>query len=481
MNGSTVYALDMDRAGFTGRFEQLALLEADLAEVRSSRRGRFVLIRGRRQVGKSRLIEEFIDRSGAPAVYFTATKGRDSSAELNEFTQLMRDPCIDADQALSDTMFGSWDAALSALSRTVKVPTVVVVDEVPYLFAGAPDVEGAFQKAWDRSLKNSPVLLVVIGSDLAMMEALTEYGRPLYGRPTREIDLRPLTPHDVASLTGLSAVDAFDAFLVTGGFPNLVNRWRQGQTLNQFLASQLVTSTEVLSTVGERMMSAEFPADSQARLVLTAIGSGAPTFTTIGAQTGLAAASLDRAVKLLTAKRAIAIEQPTSGRTSGRETRYRIADTYLAFWTRFIEPALPLLDRGRSRQVQEYIVGQWPDYRGRAIEPIIRESVARLLPIDGVDAHTVASYWTRDGRTEVDVVGIDGNGSKRRVSLIGSIKWRQRRPFSGADASALAAQLPLVPGVDDRTVLLAVSSSGFEVRDVPITLGPAELLKAWSS
>lgn len=476
-----MYDLDMDRSGFAGRLEQLALLEADLAEVRSSGRGLFVLVRGRRQVGKSRLIEEFIDRGKVPAVFFTATKGRGSSAELNEFTQLMRHPSIDADQALADTTFGSWDAALSALARTVKDPTVVVVDEVPYLFAGAPDVEGAFQKAWDRSLKNSPVLLVVIGSDLAMMEALAEYGRPLYGRPTREIDLRPLSPYDVASLTGLSPLDAFDAYLVTGGFPNLVNRWRHGQTLKQFLASNLVTSTEVLSIVGERMMSAEFPVDSQARLVLTAIGSGAPTFTTIGAHTGLAAASLDRALKLLTAKRAIAVEQPTSGRPSGRETRYRIADTYLAFWTRFLEPALPMLDRGRSHQVLEYIVGQWPDYRGRAIEPIVRESVSRLLPINGVDAHTVASYWTRDGRTEVDLVGIDGNGSKRRVSFIGSVKWRQRRPFSGTDASALAAQLPMVPGVDDRTKLLAVSSSGFDVRDVPITLGPTELLQAWST
>ena len=471
----------MDRAGFAGRLEQLALLEADLAEVRSSGRGRFVLVRGRRQVGKSRLIEEFIDRSGVPAVFFTATKGREGSAELNEFTELIRHPSIDVERALVDTMFGSWDAALGAVARTVKVPTVVVVDEVPYLFVGASDVEGAFQKAWDRSLKNAPVLLIMIGSDLAMMEALTEYGRPLYGRPTREFDLRPLSPYDVGSLTGLSPVDSFDAFVVTGGFPNLVNRWRHGQTLKQFLASQLVTSTEVLSIVGERMMSAEFPVDSQARLVLTAIGSGAPTFTTIGAHTGLAAASLDRALKLLTAKRAIAVEQPTSGRPSGRETRYRIADTYLAFWTRFVEPARPLLDRGRSQQVIESIVGQWPDYRGRAIEPIVRDSVARLLPIDGVDAHTVASYWTRDGRTEVDLIGIEGNGSKRRVSFIGSIKWRQRRPFSGADASALAAQLPLVPGVDDRTVLLAVSSSGFDVRDVPITLGPAELLEAWSS
>ena len=106
-------------------------------------------------------------------------------------------------------------------------------------------------------------------------------------------------------------------------------------------------------------------------------------------------------------------------------------------------------------------------------------SVARLLPIESIDAHTVGSFWTRDGRTEVDMVGVDGQGARRRVAFIGSIKWRQSRAFSGTDAAALAAQQPLVPGADARTALVAVSSSGFDVRDVPITLGPRDLLEAW--
>ena len=332
----------------------------------------------------------------------------------------------------------------------------MVVDEVPYLFAGAPDVEGAFQKAWDRSLKNAPVLLIVIGSDLAIMEALTECGRPLFGRPTREIDLRPLSPHDIAVVDralpgrGLRCVHRHGRVLEPG--ESLAPR-ADTEAVPRFASAACVD--------GDRF--------------------GCSDLHDYRGSHRAGCCSLDRALKLLTAKRAIVVEQPTSSRTSGRETRYRIADTYLAFWTRFLEPALPLLDRGRSQQVLEYIVGQWPDYRGRAIEPIVRESVARLLPINGVDAHTVASYWTRDGRTEVDLVGIDGNGNKRRVSFIGSIKWRQCRPFSGNDASALASQLPIVPGVDDRTAVLAVSSSGFDVRDVPITLGPAELLQAWST
>ncbi len=212
-----------------------------------------------------------------------------------------------------------------------------------------------------------------------------------------------------------------------------------------------------------------------------AVGSGAPTFTTIAKRTGLSASSLDRALKLLVAKHAIVAEQPISAVTKTRDTRYRIADSYLAFWLRFVERNMPQLDRGRSKFVVDDVLRQWPDYRGKAIEPIVRESVARLMPIGDHNAHSIGSFWSRDGGTEVDIVGIAGAGKGRRVSLVGSIKWRHQRPFSGADASALASQASLVASTYASTVLVAVSCSGFDVRDIPITLGPAELLEAWSS
>jgi uncharacterized protein len=471
----------MAKREFAGRSTQLALLTADLQEVRSSRHGKFALIRGRRQVGKSRLIEEFVERAHSPAIFFSATKGRDPNQELVEFQDLIRRSGIDPGNSLDGTRFQSWDSALSTIARLATEPTIVVIDEFPYLAAGDIAIEGAFQKAWDRSISGSLVLLIVVGSDLAMMEALTEYGRPLYGRPSREIHLQPLDPAESAALIRLDPVDAFDAYLITGGFPNLVNRWNPGQTVRQFLTDQLATSTELLTVSGERMLTAEFPIDSHARTVLSTIGSGVPTFTAIATQSGLSASALDRALKMLVAKRAVTVEQPISAATKSSETRYRIADTYLAFWLRFIERSIPQLDRGRSEHVLDDIMRQWPDYRGRAIEPIVRGSIERLVPLDKANAHTVGSYWTRSGNTEVDVVGVDGTGSRRRVAFVGSIKWRQQRPFDGRDASSLAAQLSLVPGTDDMTVLVAVSASGFDVRDIPIRLGPADLLNAWAS
>lgn len=462
---------------FTGREFQLGLLANDLDEVAASGSGRFVVVRGRRQVGKSRLIEEFVRRAQVPSVFFTATNGRDPVRELAEFAELMAVEL--SDPTLADAAFSTWDGALAAVARTIHMPTIVVVDEFPYLVAGAADTEGAFQKAWDRHLRKVPVLLAVVGSDLAMMEALTQYGRPLYGRPTRELHLGPLNPAEVMELTGLRAVDAFDAYLVTGGFPNLVTRWRSGQSSSQFLRAQLVSSTEPIIVTGERMVTAEFPPDAYARAVLSVIGTGAPRFGAIATRTGLAATSLDRALKQLLAKQVIIVEHPMSAKPRPSETRYRVADTYLAFWFRFIEAAIPLLERGRVAQVTDDIARQWSNYRGTAVEPVVRDSIARLVPIGGVDADAVGSFWTRDGSTEVDIVGVRGAAARRTVGFVGSIKWRQRRPFSGADAAALAEQRGRVPGADEATALIAVSSSGFDVRDVAIRLGPDELINAW--
>jgi hypothetical protein len=98
------------------------------------------------------------------------------------------------------------------------VPSIVVLDELPYLMDSGGAFESVLQRSWDRELSRKPVLLLLIGSDLSMMQALTSYGRPFHQRGT-ELVVGPLSPADVATMVGLPAARAFDAALVTGGLP----------------------------------------------------------------------------------------------------------------------------------------------------------------------------------------------------------------------------------------------------------------------
>jgi uncharacterized protein len=472
---------------FVGRRGYMATLEAELDRMRQTGRGCLVSMRGRRRVGKSRLVDEFLRRGArhpVPYVFFTASR-QPLVRELKLFEQdIARSELPAADVVRSGGVtFESWDGALTLLATTAGgTPQVIVIDEFPYLVEQEPSLEATLQKVWDRYLREAPVLLVLIGSDISMMSALTEYDRPLYGRPTLEVVVEPFGPLETAEMLDLPAADAIDAQLVLGGFPQITQEWRPGMGMWDFLEEQLSNPTSPLIVGGERILSAEFPEEVRARQVLATIGSGERTFTTIQRRAGIHETTLQRALAVLVGqKRMVTAERPLSSRPS-RETHYAVADPYLRFWLRFVGPNMAEIERGRGGLVVARIREGWSAYRGRAVEPLVRESIFRMLPDEHFgDAQYVGGYWTRKGDVEVDLVGAEEKVRPRRVAFVGSIKWRERTSFGARDLGRIAAQLDEIPGTDEGTVMVGVSREGFaeQVRGLDAALVPEDLLEAW--
>jgi uncharacterized protein len=470
--------------GFVGRQRELALLGELMEPVRTGGRtgrpGRAVLIRGRRRVGKSRLVEEFAHRCGVPHVFFTAT-GTLKNEELAGFGDQVA--ASDLPEASGFAEFATpqtWDAALTLLAGILPTdqPSMVVIDEMPYLVREDPGFEGTLQKLFDRTFSKLPVLLVLIGSDVAMMEALNTYGRPFYQRGT-EMVVPPLNPAEVAAMLDIGPVDAFDAYLVSGGLPLILDEWPRGASLWDYLERAVTRPTSAIVVSGERALAAEFPTGAQAHIILRAIGHGERTFSLIARAAGdLNPGSLKRSLDLLIDKRIVEADLPLSTKPS-KETRYRVADPHLRFWLSFLGPGLPAIERGRGDQVLAAIRRSWPSWRGRAIEPVIREALIRLpegvLP-EGTEA--VGGYWTRTNDPEIDLVGADHAPIAKRVTMVGSIKWLENKPFDTRDHARLIVHRSQLPGADDNTPLVAVARSGCTVKDL-IALSPGDLLQAW--
>ncbi|MEX1142575.1 MAG: ATP-binding protein [Thermoleophilaceae bacterium] len=470
---------------FVGRDTDLSKLSDQLDEVVRTRQGRFVLVRGRRRVGKSRMVEEFLRRGSTPAIYFTASR-QPRAAELVAFARAAAQSDVPgADLLGSMSAPGSWEDALEAVAALASSagPLILVVDEFPYLAEGEDGkaVEGTFQKVWDRVLQRLPILLVVIGSDLSAMRALTDYDRPLYGRPTATIHVRPFSPLEVGQLTGLEGRAAIDAYAVVGGFPFVAGSWRRRDTVATFLERSLTDPSSPLIVDGERMLAVELPPSVPARRVLSAIGGGDRTFTGLSRAAELQHTSLSRALEtLVDDKRMVAVDSPLSARLS-RNSLYRVADPYLRFWLTFVEPALPDVERDRGELVARQILERWPDYLESAVEPIVRESVERLLPDERFGAGAYAGrYWTRTGATELDLVVGERPAAPTDVSCVGSIKWRTRKRFDRRDTDALARAAAEVPGTTPKTRLFGVSAAGFASSGLDVELDPDELLAAWA-
>jgi len=468
---------------FVGRSAELDRLKKRLAAVRRDGTGALLAVRGRRRVGKSRLIEEFAHRAGCPYVFYTAIQ-EDGETELRRFAAAIERSDAPAAASVRDGLRPeTWEAALelAVQGATKAKPVILVIDELPYLASKEPSIEAVLQMAWDRSLQRAPVLVVLIGSDEAMMGALTEQGRPLYDR-AREMIVEPLSPADVAALLELKPADALDAYLVIGGFPVLALEWGTGRTLSSYVREALTDPTSFLVVSGERALSAEFPAGAQARTVLGALGEGTRAHAGILGRTNLSTTTVNETLRMLTRRRVLRRLTPYSTRAAPKTALWEVIDPYLRFWLRFVNQRVDLIERGRGSLLVEDFRRDWPSFRGRAIEPLVRGSVERLLPNRARfgAARYAGGYWNRTGTIEVDLIGGDTEPVAKRIGFVGSIKWRQRRPFSRTDALRLASARTHVPGAGEHTALLGVSSNGFAA-DVPldIKLSPEELLRAW--
>jgi hypothetical protein len=471
-------------SGFVGRQKELDTLASALGRVLShmddGAPGQCMFIRGRRRVGKSRLLEVFIDGAEVPHLFFTASQQRDR--ELRLFAEEAATSSLSNVQAFAGVTPDTWDGALTLLNAALPSDqvSVVVIDEFPYLTDGDPSVEGTFQMHWDQHLSKKPVLLLLVGSNLAAMEALNTPGRPLFERGA-EMVVPPLNPHEVADIVQSPTADeAFDAYLITGGMPMLCDEWPTGATAGEYLEAVLDESSSRFVTGALRSLDAEFPTEALARDILTQIGSGEMTFSNIArAAGGLHATSLNRGLEILTSRRIVVRQVPLSTKPS-KEARYRVSDPYLQFWLKFVGPYLPEIDRGRGDRTLERARASFSRWRGRAIEPIVREALQRLLPIKGIDAGALGGYWTRTNVPEIDLIGADRDPVARSISFAGSIKWLDTAPLTQANFNELTTNAQLVPGVDASTPLIAVSRTVVTAKGAALALGPEDLLAAWT-
>ncbi|WP_405484284.1 ATP-binding protein [Nocardia sp. NBC_00511] len=478
-------------SGFVGRSVELGLLQTRFQRVAESKAGIALAIRGRRQVGKSRLVQEFCDTAQVPYLYFTATKGMSVSESLMTFLTELRCSGIAHDPEALPESVGGWPDALRALATALgDTPTIVVIDELPWLAEQDDVFDGALQTAWDRLLRQRPILLLLLGSDIHMMERLTAYDRPFYGRADNLV-LDPLNPAEVGRALGLDAADSIDAHLITGGLPGILRSWPHGLPPLDFVQRECRDPAAPLFGVPESTLLAEFPAPDQARRVLEAIGSGERTHATIAATAGSRSGALPSGTlspilqRLSTDKQVLSVDQPLSVKP-GKPALYRVADSNLRLYLATLRSAQDLVRRGRSAAAYELFTRRWTSWRGKAVEPLIRDAL-ELTALSGAlpwkEVGAVGGWWNRAFNPEIDLIGADRSPVANKLIFAGSIKWLGT-PFDRHDLAELTRAIAVVPGFEAReTALLIVSLTDIEqtvVDSVDLVWNASDVLSAWS-
>jgi uncharacterized protein len=476
--------------GFVGRATELALLDKRLALVRRNGSGAAVAIRGRRQVGKSRLVQEFCDRAGLPYCYYTAAKGESPVEAIAGLLAELTESGLAGDRGIAlETPVARWADAFRILAATLPDgPSIIVLDELPWLAEQDELFDGALQVAWDRLLSRRPVLLLLLGSDLHMMERLTAYDRPFFGRADNFL-LGPLNPAEVGAALGLDAADAIDAHLLTGGVPGLLQVWPEGVAPLAFAELECADPYSPLFGVPESALLAEFPSPDTSRRVIEAIGGGRRTHANIAAEAGSRAGAIPSGTlspilhRLVEEKHVLAADEPLSV-TSGKPALYRVADSNLSFYLEIGRDAQERTRRGRPASAIEVLRRRWTSWRGKVVEPVVREALSRGADWLGWPTATaVGGWWNRAFQPEIDLIGADRAPVATTIYYAGSVKWLSRS-FDSGDFAALARGAVAVPGFQPgTTALVAVSRAGVAdqvASQLTVHWGPEEVLAAFT-
>jgi uncharacterized protein len=201
--------------------------------------------------------------------------------------------------------------------------------------------------------------------------------------------------------------------------------------------------------------------------VIEAVGGGNRTHANIAAEAGSRTGAIPSGTltpvlhRLVEDKHVLAIDEPLSIRAT-KPALYRVADTSLRFYLAIGRAAHELSRRGRAPAATTLINRRWASWRGRAVEPIIREALSlAAADLAWPEATAVGGWWNRAFDPEIDLIGADRTPVARKLWYAGSVKWLDH-PFGGRDLAALQRGAPQVPGFDPAgTALISVSRAGF--------------------
>ncbi len=443
---------------------------ARLGRLAARRDGGLAVVWGRRRVGKTGLLVEWIRRVGGS--YFVADESS-PGMQRRRFAEAL-------DQLLpgfSNVEYRDWASLLDRLARDSKQAGVrgpFVIDELPYLVAASPDLPALLQRFVDHAAKDARLVLALAGSSQRMMQGLVlGPDAPLYGRAREAFEVRPLAPGLLGDALGLkNAAEIVQAWSVWGGLP------RYWELAEAFADRRAAVDGLVLDPAGalhdepSRLLLEETPPAIGLRPILDAIGSGAHKLTEIAARIGSPATSLARPMTRLVEVGLVVRETPFGEpERSTKRALYRLADPFLRVWFSIVAPKRALLAQVTRKARLALFDARAPHLDSASWEELCRAAVSRLGTVLGAEFGVARRSWRGSGN-EWDVVA---QSTDHRVFLLGEVKWSAEPATDDLLAGAYAALVrkgvpPLAHRGDIRHALFVPTLPRRRARSLPATV-----------
>ena len=413
----------VDHPQFVGRTAELTLLD----ELYASSKSEFLVLYGRRRVGKTRLLTEWLTTRKIKPIFFVSEQDSKESL-LRQFSQIVYKKAFPSLPIPDTFSFANWEQVWDQIGELARQERLVVfIDEFTYMMAADPTLASNLQRTWDAVLENSNLFLCISGSHLGMMvRGILSGTAPLYGRTTAKMELKPLPFGITKAYFGrYSAAERVMLYSVFGGIPHYWRLIDQNKPVADNIKRLLLSPGGNLKDEPRLLLNDYISDPNNYVAILRAIANGYATPKEIENFTGIPNVHLSQYISNLAATGYVVKKIPVTAGPSSRAGRQVITDPFLRFYYRFIQSRLTQLEMGEVDQTLEELQKHTPDFIGATTwEEICREwtlraSNHRVLPLY---PDRVESDWGKEH--QVDVVGI--NTMKKHL-VLGECKWTKER------------------------------------------------------
>ena len=396
---------------FKDRGSELVLLN----ELYSKGEPKLVVMYGRRRVGKTELLRQFLMQH--KGLYLLGRQESDMkqlkriSLQVAEFFN---------DEFLKINPFSSWDAFCSYLAEKPRMP--IVIDEFPYIVQSEKSITSILQDYWDNKFSKRNSFIILCGSSINMMEQLLGRKSPLYGRRTEQILLEPLNFKGACLFfpEKTKIKERIINFSILGGMPAYLLEFDFNKSLKENLFYNLLQKNKFLYQDVLFTLKEELKEPRNYFSILYSISKGNTKIGEIVNDTGLDKSFVNKYISVLIDLQLVERRVPITEKNPKRSRNgiYLIKDNFFRFWFRFVFENQEYIEQEKQEKlINEKIVPELDTFIGRVFEDIVISVISTSKKFKD---YLFGRWWDRT--SEADIVGLDKTNKK---IIIGEVKFNK--------------------------------------------------------
>lgn len=380
----------------------------------------FMVVYGRRRLGKTRLLKEFTKKYSG--LFFSCPL-----CTAKEALRLFQMQMVSSlkEPLLSQTSFPGWPEAFKyAFEQATRNKMIIVLDEFPYLMRSVPGIDSIVQHLWDNT--EDAVKLILCGSHVSVMrDHVMGVKAPLYGRRTYTINLGPMSFADISLFyPKVSFEEYVHWYALFGGVPAYAERASKFQNAESALIDMVLSPDGNLYQEPDFLVNEELREPGVYFSVLRSLASGQTKPNQISQDAGVLHSSINKYLDTLRKMHIIEKRIPITEKNPTKSTKglYFIRDNFLKFWFRYIFPNKTIIELGNGKALfHQMIKKDLNILLGHIYEDIcIQKFQTDSQDISGYKAINMGRYW--DKNIEIDIIAEDP--FEQQVSFI-ECKWNK--------------------------------------------------------